>query len=812
MDPTLDKCDILDTLDMVESTSLSSEDGSEVALLEHVAPMSSNQSRMWFPYQLLTDKTTYNCTTSYRLRGPLDIDRYEAALDAVIRKNQTLRTGFYTDPFSGDAMQAVTTSSPFQLKTVTATNDTTDVSNETALIANHCYDLENHDVFVATLLAHDPEYHTIIFGYHHIIMDGVSWQLFLQEVERFYSTRPRSPRHANDYIYFAVKQQAELGTADLQTKRDFWKKEFADLPPTIPLFPFAKVRGRKPLARYDATEAFLELDQSLVARIKAVAVDNKSTTFHFYLTTLQILARRMLKIQDVCIGITDANRSNPAFLETMGLMLDSLPLRFRSERAEDEPSFGECLQDTRATVYSALGNSGVALDVISDDVGVETSTSHLPLFQILVNYRMGAIKQKSLGKDVELDYVAYHDARHPFDFILTIDEEDGRAGLTLSMQDYLYDKTSAGTFMETFVHLLETFSERPGASISDCRVYPPALVKRAIRLGEGQPTSMDWPSTLTARVDHMVSQYPSDPAIQDGGTSYTYQEMAGRVADVSEALLAEGITRGSRVGVFGGPSADIVLSLLAILRIGAVYVPLDERNSDARLSHMVSDAAVSLAIVSDETEKRAPALTGQGDGASIKMLKVSDIPRTEVLPSETTTNCAVPGETGFIMFTSGSTGKPKGVVISNGSLLDHVKAATVTMGLGREAVLQQSALSYDASLAQIFYALANGGRLVITSNREDPSVVAALMVRERVSLSLMAPSEYAMLLQYGRGSLAACSSWRVAMSGGEAFPPTLRSSFGALSLVHLQVWNAYGMSCRILYLSPNSNDQLPGLD
>jgi hypothetical protein len=305
-----DTSDASDTSDGSRSTDLTSDENDEgeeeeKTSFEHVFPMSSSQARMWFPYQLLQDKTTYNCTTSYRLRGPLDVGRYENALKAVIRKHQTLRTSFYTDPYSGDSMQAVAKISPFRLKKVANANENVDSAKETSAVAKHVYDLEHHDVFIATLLTYGPEYHEIIFGYHHIIMDGVSWQLFLQETERFYVNPPRSLFQHDDYIDFTVKQRANLDSTSApatQAKRDFWKSCFEDLPPPMPLFPFARAGSRKALNRYNATETFIELDQSLVARMKAVPIDNKSTTFHFYLTALQIMTRRLLKIDDICIG------------------------------------------------------------------------------------------------------------------------------------------------------------------------------------------------------------------------------------------------------------------------------------------------------------------------------------------------------------------------------------------------------------------------------------------------------------------------------------------------------------------------------
>lgn len=787
------------------STDLSSEDNEETDF-EEISLMSYSQARMWFPFLLLQDQTTYNCTTSYRLHGALDVIRYEAALHAVVRKHHVFRSCFYTDPWTGEAMQAVARSSPFKLKKVMGANDDSDVAKETDLVAHHVYGLDHGDVFVATLLGHDASHHTIIFGYHHIILDGVSWQTFLQEVERFYVSPARSPyqHQGTDFVDFAIKQRAELDSAAQWRKRSFWKSIFAEPPPPIPLFPFAKASSRKTLRRYEATEYFIEMDQALVGRIKDVATANKSTPFHFYLAALQAMLYRLLHIDDLCIGITDANRSDSAFMETIGLMLDSLPLRFKLDGA-DTRAFRDVLQETRNTVYGALGNSGVPLDVILNDAGVQMSATHLPLFQVLVNYRMGAIKQKSVGSDIELDFLEYRDARHPFDFILTVDEEGGRGGLTLSMQDYLYDKAAADVFLQSYIHFLEEFSSAPEADVSRPAAMPSSLERDAMRLGTGDKLAVSTPlgpahpvpTTLLAVIEQMAHKFPNDAAIKDGALVHTYHDMMESVTKIATVLSKRGASGGTRVGVFGGPSADAALALLGILKAGAVYVPLDDRNSDERLTSVIVEASVGVVMIcsNDEaTQQRiSHLLPDTYAGSTVTVLHISTIlAATQV---ELFSDQSTPGQLAMIMFTSGSTGKPKGIMLTHDNFLAHVMAATTSMQLGRETVLQQSALGYDASLAQIFYALANGGTLVVSSNRREMSQIADLMLRERISLTLMAPSEYLVLFQYGGDSLKRCDAWRVAMCGGEAFPPRLRLSFRSLGLEHLKVVNAYG-KCR----------------
>lgn len=777
-------------------TPLSTVEPKESDLSEKIEKMSYNQARMYFPFLLLEDKTAYNCTTSYKLKGSLDIIRFEKALGQVIQRHQVFRTSFYADPSTGEPMQIVSPFSSFVLKKVSPANETEDLKRETDEIATHHYDLEVGDVFIATLLTHEPKLHTIVFGYHHIMIDAVSWQIFLQDVEKFYSEPNLKPPATTQYIDFSVKQRAVIESKSGLERRNYWKSEYPDLPEALPLFPFANVNTRKSLTRYEIKDYFVLLDPKLVSNIKRASTDAKTTTFHFYLSVLQVLLHRFLDIDDMCIGITDANRTDMAFMQTVGLLLDSLPLRFK---IKEEDIFLDRLQSTRNKVYSALGNSGIPLDTILDDLNVTTTANVLPLFQILVNYRMGALKQKTMG-DVQLDYLAYEDAKHPFDFILSIDEDEGAGGLSLSMQEYLYDKEGGDLFLETYVHLLEAFSSDPSMRINECQLFDQRQKDSAIVLGIGSENSLKWPEeTLSLRVDVMVQMNPGDLAIKEHfGTSMTYRQMSERCNSIAVALKSMGAEKGTRVALFCEPCADAVCALLAILRLGAIYTPLDVRNSTERLGTIVTESNAKIVIYHSLTKDRLRDLSLSHHG----LLDISILASTA---ASTVVNQSRGSDPAFIMWTSGSTGKPKGIVLSHTNFLTHIMSATEAMGLGKEKILQQSAFGYDASLAQIFYALANGGSIVMSSNRREMGEIAALMLQENITLTLCAPSEYSVLFQYGGLTLARCHAWRVAMCGGEAFPAHVKVGFRNLQLPTLRVFNAYGkisLSLLVTFLTP----------
>ena len=752
------------------------------ALFEKTDEMSFGQSRIWLPYIYLEERSAYNCTTSYRLKGPLDIPRLEKSLELVTQRHQSFRTAFYTELSTGKAMQAVMPSSHFKLETISTANDSEDVTRTFQRIASHTFDLESGDTFIATLLTHGPQYHTIVFGYHHIIMDGVSWQLFLQDMEEFYSPMAPIVAQPSQYLQFSTKQRQLAEKGAHSAERTYWKKEFSDLPSALPLFPFAKASARKPLVRYTTLDSIVFLSSDLMAKIKKVTSNAKTTNFHFFLSVLQALMYRFLEVDDLCIGITDAGRTDQAFLETIGFLLNMLPLRFK---LESNQSFLDTLRNTRKKAYSALGNSAVSFHNILQDLNVPASPTDLPLFQILVNYRMGSTKQNTIG-DVRLDWLDYEDAKHPFDFTLSIDEmEDGKGALSLSMQDYLYDKEGSDLLLSTYIHLLDAFASDPSQGLDDVSLFDQTEIDRAITLGTGPNTSQAWPETLSLRLDALVKQQPDAIAVKDlTGTHMTYLQISAKANAIASALHNVGATAGSYVASYLEATADVICSMLAIMRLGAVYIPLDTRLPKERLKAIIAESGADTILFHAATADRLRSL-------EITNARVFDV------STASSTNTGVPNKSkptapAFILFTSGSTGKPKGITLTNANFLTHIAAATESMQIGKEVVLQQSALGFDASLAQIFYALANGGTLIMASNRGDMSDLAALMQKEKVTFTLCVPSEYSVLLQYGSTALRECKSWRVAMCGGEAFAANLREKFRDINLPHLEIFNAYG--------------------
>lgn len=298
----------------------------------------------------------------------------------------------------------------------------------------------------------------------------------------------------------------------------------------------------------------------------------------------------------------------------------------------------------------------------------------------------------------------------------------------------------------------------------------------------------DWPETLPHRIDDIAQANRDRVALMDGtGKVLTYSDMSNRIEAISEALLNAGVGAGSRVLVYQQPTADWPCSMLAIMRIGAIYVPLDLRNPLARLSAVAKDCEPSAILADASTLDDAPQL----QAADALIINVSDLP---LVASTHIENRAQANSPAAILYTSGSTGTPKGIRVTHAGLRNEIEGYTKTWGLGAERVLQQSAFTFNHSSDQMYTGLVNGGMVYIVpaEKRGDPVEITKIIQQNSITYTKATPSEYSLWMQFGGDNLRQASSWRFAFGGGEPLTSIVTQEFADLHLDQLNFFNSYG--------------------
>ncbi|KAL9115269.1 MAG: hypothetical protein Q9227_001063 [Pyrenula ochraceoflavens] len=726
------------------------------------------QSRFWFLRLLLQDQTTFNVIFYYKVTGNLRIDSLDRAVRAIGSRHEALRTCFIGHETESDtAYQKVMETSALRLEQRQIDN-VEDVAIEYANLKRYQYNIESGELMRLILLSLNPSTHYLLVGYHHILMDGISVQIFFSDLEKAYKGQSLGPL-PRQITSFSKAQRDAYENGNMHSALRFWQGIYSADPPVLPLLPIAKVASRVPMNAFDVHQAYCRLDSKITQRTKQVSKAQRSTPFHLYLAVFATMLFKFTKAKDLTIGIADADRSSDA-MGTIGLFINLLPLHFRRTAGQ---RFADVINDARNKAYAALASS-LPFDVLLNELNVPRSSLSSPFFQAFFDYRQGTQDKQSFD-NCQFEMIDALTGRTAYD--ITLDVTDSAAGTIVAVrtQTSLYDQAATD---------LDASSSWEGAPLFTSR-----QLNDAVEVGRGPNLRSNWPETLPHRIDQIANVMANRDkiAVMDGvGNALTYTKMAQRVEAIGETLVNAGIGLDSRVLVFQQATSDWVCSMLAIMRIGGIYVPLDLRNPLSRLANIAQDCQPSAILVDPTTANDAIRLKISG-----KVINVGDVGAKSSAPMP---NRARADSIGAILYTSGSTGTPKGILVKHSGLRNEIEGYTKTWELGAERVLQQSAFTFNHSSDQIYTALVNGGMVYIVpwSKRGDPLGITDIICRYNITYTKATPSEYALWLQYGMDNLRHASTWRFAFGGGETLTSTILQDFKALDLPQLRFFNSYG--------------------
>ncbi|KAL4966892.1 uncharacterized protein BDV14DRAFT_198357 [Aspergillus stella-maris] len=775
---------------------------SPVARFSRVEKMSQQQKQIWFADHWMDIPGQYNVVLSYRVERNLLLPKFKAALENAVARHESLRTAFFVDSNTGELLQGILRDSLPFFSHVSSNGDDTAVSREFDRLRSYPWDLEGGEVFGVTVVSASNDDHTVVFAFHHIIMDGASMSAFLRDVERFYEGTPTDI--VAQYADYSVKQDRGVQIVAHAKELEYWKTQLSPLPGIMPVLPCARenTRPSSPSDNFQIHTSVRRVNTGLSQRIKEQSRSLRGTPFHFYLTALQVFLVEKLNIKDLCIGVADANRRDEQFSGTVGYFLNMLPLQLRCKGTEN---FSGMYRNTTSSVLSALSNSSIPSNLILDALNVPREANVTPLFQVAINYRVGEITRMSVS-DFDLVYERSVMGTAPYDISLHITQcADGSSLAEVNCRDYIYSSEATHAIADDYMRILETMS-------TDCSPDVPAItlslrspvnlkIEKGLSVSRGQRIAHGWPDTLIDRFQEVATQYGDRVAIVDEMGSFTYDELSKKMLCMEELLLQATVKPGDKVAVLCRPSVNVVVSMLAILRVGAVYVPLDLSLPSARHKNMVLASTCTAMIYMPGTADRARELgvrcmVNASDIRRAHALSTPSTPSTKKEPRES--NQKIGNILTALLYTSGSTGQPKGVCLPQRGFVNYLAAKRRELNLDASAViLQQSSLGFDMGIAQTLNAFMNGARLVIVPQemRGDSADIARMMVNHGVTFTLGTPSEYLSLVQHGADVLTGYTGWRHACLGGEPFTDQLKREFARLGDKGPQVMqDSYGVT------------------
>ncbi|VVQ08059.1 Linear gramicidin synthase subunit B [Pseudomonas fluorescens] len=753
-------------------------------------PLSYSQQRMWFLWQMEPDSPAYNVGGMARLRGVLDVARFEAALQALILRHETLRTTFPS--IDGVARQQVHTQTGVRMawKDFTALDAEVREWQVQQLAddeAHQPFDLETGPLLRACLVKTAEQEHYFVLTLHHIVTEGWAMDIFARELSALYEAfvddreSPLAPLPVQ-YLDYSVWQRQWLEAGERQRQLDYWTTQLGR---EHPLLELPADRPRPPVQSHRGELYRFDLSDDLAAKVRAFNAQNGLTLFMTMTAALATLLYRYSGQTDLRIGAPVANRIRPESEGLIGAFLNTQVLRCR---LDGQMSVGELFEQVRHTVIEGQSHQDLPFDHLVEALQPPRSAAYNPLFQVMCNVQRWEFQQSRSLAGMTVEYLVNDARATKFDLNLEVTDLDHRLGCCLTYSTDLFDEPRIARMAGHWRNLLEALIADPQQRLSElpllaCGEQQDLLDSLGVEPGEHR---------LDQCIHHLFAEQAltrqDAPALTFAGQTLSYTELDSRANRLAWMLRERGVGPQVRVGLALERSLEMVVGLLAILKAGGAYVPLDPEYPLDRLHYMIEDSSIGL-LLSDVAMFKAlgelPATVGrwclEEDTAALASYPTSELPLI-----------SLPQHQAYLIYTSGSTGKPKGVVVSHGEIAMHCRAVIERFGMRPDdCELHFYSINFDAATERLLVPLLSGAQVVLRAQGQwDAEEICGLIRRHQINVLGFTPSYGSQLAQW----LATQNETlpvRMIITGGEALTgehlARIRAAFKPS-----QFFNAYG--------------------
>ena len=723
-----------------------------IAVTRHATariPLSYAQQRMLFLWQMEPGNAAYNVPMAVRLNGALDRQALSAALDLLVQRHETLRTRFVSEDgvFYQEILEQATVALEF------ASVAPADIEQQVRAELQKPFDLLSGTLLRVKLFQLSESEHVLTVCMHHVVSDGWSGEVLIREFVQLYQAQVSGqpvplPALAIQYADYAIWQRAWLEAGEGERQLHYWKQQLGSEHPLLSL-PLDHPRPLQPSHR--GASVRVDLPQQLSAQLKSLARNNGQTLFMLTLAALSVVLSRFSGQSDIRIGVPNAGRTRSELEGLIGFFINTQVLRVQ---VDERQSFAELLDQVKQVVTGAQSHQELPFEHLVDALAPERNPGHNPLFQFKINQHVLAAYgngQRVSGLTVDEFPMGSSDARFDLAFDFT-DTPDGIRGYFTYATDLFAAQTieRIADALRSVLHALVSDTDRRLAD------HPHAVSSPVAE----QTQDFACPDFLSLWQQGLRAGH-GKTALRVGQQVLSFDELETRSNQFARYLHAQDIKPGMTVALCLDRSVEWVVSLLALLKLGTVYLPLDSAQPAERLQQLVRDSGAVLLVHAPDDDKAAR--------LGVCPVLAFDAALWAAVDNQSLDVRVLPGQAAYIIYTSGSTGQPKGVVISHGALANYVQGVLERLALNDGASMAMvSTVAADLGHTLLFGALASGRTLHLLSHEQafDPDGFARYMAEHQVDVLKIVPSHLQGLLQ--AANPADVLPGQVLILGGEA--------------------------------------------
>ncbi|QXI31601.1 amino acid adenylation domain-containing protein [Pseudomonas vanderleydeniana] len=751
--------------------------------------LSYAQQRQWFLWQWAPHSAAYNIAMALRLQGRLDVTALQGSLQALVARHEPLRTVFTeTD---GQPLQVVLPSGAFELPVERLAAGEGDARVQ-AFVLEHSqapFDLRKGPLMRAALLRVADDEHVLVLTLHHIVADGWSLQVMIEELVQCYQSLSQGlplewPALPIQYADYALWQRHWMEAGEQERQLAYWQQALGGEQPVLEL----PTDHPRPVSRsFAGASCNLTLDLALSDGLKALARRESVSLFSVLLASFQALLHRYSGQADIRVGVPVANRERPEVERLIGFFVNTQVLK---AEVDGQQSFEQLLHQVWLTVQEAQAHQDLPFEQLVEALEPGRNLSHSPLFQVMFNHQ--AQSRLKSGTDLDglrIEPLQWQSQTAQFDLVLDTHEQPHGIEAVFKYATDLFEPATVEALLQHWASLLRAIVSDPRQRIAELPLLDATQQQQVLARWNPAPQVHPVGRCLHQLIEEQAERHPDAVAVLCAGERLTYAELNTRANRWAHRLIARGVGADVLVGVAAERSLEMIVALLAVLKAGGAYVPLDPTYPEERLRYMITDSGLKLLLAQGHLLERLPVPLD---------VECLDLGATDVEGRQDNPLARVDVDNlAYVIYTSGSTGKPKGALLPHRNVLRLFDATQHWFGFdSQDSWTLFHSYAFDFSVWEIFGALLHGGRLVVVPHEvsRSPEAFHALLCEERVTVLNQTPSAFKSLMAVALASPRELALRQV-IFGGEALEvQSLRPWFERFGEHSPTLVNMYGIT------------------
>ena len=733
-------------------------------------PVSSAQKRMYIVSNMDENSDTYNINGGILLNSSVNIEKLQKAMDKIVEKNNILRTYFEVQD-NGEIVQKIADDCTVKIHVNYAkNNDIQEIFEETKKIFN----LGEPPLLDANLFLLPNGKTLLTLNVHHIIIDGTSLKLMLQELTKSYDGKDIKESSIS-YKDFAVWEEKQLLEDKFRESKQYWKKQFEG---GITILNMPSTYSRPPIKSFEGETLNIKITRKLTEKIIKYCKEKTITPYMFLLTCYYILLYKYTGQESIIVGSPISGRTYKELEDVLGMFVNTLPIK---NDISPEENFEGLLDKVKENLLNAYSHQNYPFDSLVNELNIPRDNSRTPLFDTMFIYQNDMFSTVEFnGENAKYCIPETHTSKYDLSVeTILIDDE---FNLSFEYWTKLFDEEFIKRLSSHYINLISSVIENKNMKICDISILDKREKKQILYDFNNTKMEYNKDQTIIQLFEKQVKLTPNNTAIVFEDSSITYKELNEKSNQLARYLKEQGIESNKFVGIMLPRSIELIISIIGTLKTGACYIPIDPTYPDKRIKYMLEDSSADLLITNNELYQNI-------DYEKKMCLENFNI---DLLDNKNLNIKYNPKDLAYVIYTSGSTGNPKGVKITNGNLYSFVLGTKEKIDFNEnKTMVSVTTISFDIFGLELYCSLTSGMKLVLANeNEQNVSIMLnKLCIKNNVNMIQTTPSRYLMFLENSE-NIEFLRNMTEILVGGEQLTENVLKGLKANS--NARIFNMYG--------------------